>query len=135
MKRLTINEDIKEAISDSHKETLDLVADARKSIAAAMPADQVKTYQSIDRNAGKRDICHDKVMLQKAGVIDQAAATKRMTRPRVTKSMVRSVAKAATTIEESFHARPVASMSDSERDQYKMMIAPIGRLYVDLSTS
>lgn len=159
-----IEEQMHEAIAEADHHAQELIQKARDAIKAACDASlvtsalvaksrshhrsnlfgwmlpimkpgRVKDLLYLDKVKASRNLPHDKISLQRIGVIDQATAAKRMTRPKATRSMVRSVAKATASIQESFDKRPPSTMSADERLQYKTTIEPLGRLYIQLSTS
>lgn len=99
-------------------------------------ADSAKSYKRAASVQSGRNIANDKVILQKLGILEQAPP--RTTNGRATKappSVSTKVRKASSDIGKAIEKRPVASMTQDEKDLLVANMRPLAELYVALSTT
>ena len=96
----------------------------------SISADEARAYTSTRYTSTKRNAREDKRCLQLLGILNKQPA--RTTTRRVTKASPATIAsKASASVMRAIKARPVASMSKSERDVLKMNLRDIASLYVE----
>ena len=95
--------------------------------------DEARAYTSVRHVASKRDAREDKRALQLVGILNKAPARARALSKRIKPSPSTVASKASMTIMRAVKARPVASMSKSEREVLKLSLRDIASLYVEAS--